>query len=162
MDYKRARYVFHPQYSVKQALLVDSKAEKTSGDATATLQTSQFSMIVRQVRQGQTIEVPGKLPPVVTVKGEDFLTTTIFVKYNYEESKAGKTLVGIRIAAVPNGLLQDRYNPIAGDGIWLAGRNAPTLGEEFRVRLSFAALKKKARWRVQLIPLAKGSYAWDE
>jgi hypothetical protein len=28
MDYKRARYVFHPTYAVRQALLVDSKAEK--------------------------------------------------------------------------------------------------------------------------------------
>ncbi|MGC2768984.1 MAG: SfiI family type II restriction endonuclease, partial [Candidatus Acidiferrum sp.] len=26
IDYKRARYVFHPEYAVRQALLVDSKA----------------------------------------------------------------------------------------------------------------------------------------
>jgi hypothetical protein len=42
MDYKRARFVFHPEYAVRQALLVDSKAEE--GDiATATLQTAQTS-----------------------------------------------------------------------------------------------------------------------
>ena len=28
VDYKRARYVFHPDYAVRQALFVDSKAEK--------------------------------------------------------------------------------------------------------------------------------------
>jgi Type II restriction enzyme SfiI len=46
VDYKRARYLFHPDYAVKQALFVDSKVEKVGGKAT--LQTSQFSMIVRQ------------------------------------------------------------------------------------------------------------------
>jgi hypothetical protein len=61
MDYKRARYVFHPEYAIKQALFVDSKAEKTSGQGTATLQTSQFSMTVRQVRSGKDVDVTGKL-----------------------------------------------------------------------------------------------------
>jgi hypothetical protein len=28
IDYKKARYFFHPQYAIKQALFVDSKAEK--------------------------------------------------------------------------------------------------------------------------------------
>src|SRR5436309_16071605 len=42
IDYKRARYVFHPEYAVRQALFVDSKAEKESG--TATLQTAQTSL----------------------------------------------------------------------------------------------------------------------
>ncbi len=27
IDYKRARYVFHPEYSIRQALFIDSKAE---------------------------------------------------------------------------------------------------------------------------------------
>ena len=49
VDYKRARYLFHPEYAIKQALFIDSKAEKVSGQGTATLQTSQFSMIVRQI-----------------------------------------------------------------------------------------------------------------
>ncbi|MCX6374594.1 MAG: SfiI family type II restriction endonuclease, partial [Armatimonadetes bacterium] len=53
IDYNRARYLFHPEYAVKQALFVDSKAEKKSGQGTATLQTSQFSMVVRQIRMDQ-------------------------------------------------------------------------------------------------------------
>ena len=59
----------------------------------------------------------------------------------------------IIVACIPNGILQDRYNPSATDGIWLAGRNAPTLGEDFRVRLSYKLLRSKAAWRVQEIPL---------
>lgn len=47
MDYKRACYLFHPNYAIKQALFVDSKAEKIEGRNTATLQTSQLSMVVR-------------------------------------------------------------------------------------------------------------------
>ena len=41
IDYKQARYVFHPEYTVKQALFVDSKAEKINGVQTATIQISQ-------------------------------------------------------------------------------------------------------------------------
>src|SRR3972149_5568291 len=52
VDYKRARYLFHPEYAIKQALFVDSKAEKVSGAGTATLQISQLSMTVRQIRSG--------------------------------------------------------------------------------------------------------------
>ena len=57
----------------------------------------------------------------------------------------------VTIAAIPNGMLQEKYNPTTEDNIWLAGRNAPSLGEDFRVRLSFAKLKAKAGWRVQVV-----------
>jgi hypothetical protein len=58
-------------------------------------------------------------------------------------------------------MLQDRYNPNPKDSIWIAGRNAPTLGEEFRVRLSFHRLKEKANWRVQSIPMIPNEFSWD-
>ena len=74
IDYKRARYLFHPDFAIKQALFVDSKAEKTSGRATATLQTSQISLIVKQIRANKNIEVAGKLPCVID---NTFITTTI-------------------------------------------------------------------------------------
>jgi hypothetical protein len=67
VDYKRARYIILPEEIIRQALFVDSKAEK----------------------EGRTA--------------------------------------------------------------WLAGRNAPSLGEDFRVRLAFSELKKRSRWRVQHI-----------
>jgi hypothetical protein len=161
IDYKRACYLFHPDYALKQALFVDSKAEKVSGQGTATLQTSQLSMIVRQIRFGGDMEVPGKLPTIVNLKGESYLTTTLFVKYNYQEQDSWNMLKSITVAAVPNGMLQERYNPNTQDTIWIAGRNAPTLGEEFRVRLSFHRLKVKANWRVQKIPIPPDEFSWN-
>lgn len=105
VDYKRACYLFHPDYALKQALFVDSKAEKVSGQGTATLQTSQLSMVVRQVRFGGDVEVSGKLPAILSLKGESYLTTTLFVKYNYEEQNSINLLRSITVAAVPNGML---------------------------------------------------------
>lgn len=52
--------------------------------------------------------------------------------------------------------------PTVFDTIWLAGRNAPTRGEEFRVRLDLRRLKAKANWRVQLIPITTGEFRWEE
>jgi hypothetical protein len=161
VDYKRACYLFHPDYAIKQALFVDSKAEKVSGQGTATLQTSQFSMVVRQVRFRREVEVSGKLPTIINLKGVSYLTTTLFVKYNYEEQGGANILHSITVAAVPNGMLQEKYNPNAQDTIWIAGRNAPTLGEEFRVRLSFHRLKEKAKWRVQTISLLPDEFHWE-
>lgn len=163
IDYKRARYVFHPEYAIKQALFVDSKAEKVTGQNTATLQTSQISMIVRQVRTNKAIEIFGRLPQIIEIRDQRYLTTTIFVKYNYFEQQPGQNkLETITVAALPNGMLQDRYNPTATNTIWLAGRDAPTLGEPFRVRLSFPRLKKKASWRVQNIPVSPQDFQWSE
>jgi hypothetical protein len=162
VDYKRACYLFHPDYAIKQALFVDSKAEKESGRGTATLQISQISMTVRQIRFGREIDERGRLPTVVDLKGSTYLTTTIFVKYNYLEHGGVKDLVDLTVAALPNGMLQDRYNPTAADSIWIAGRNAPTLGEEFRVRLSLSRLKAKSPWRVQYIPMAPTEFAWSD
>lgn len=162
IDYKRACYVFHPDYAIKQALFVDSKAEKTGGQGTATLQTTQLSMTVRQVRSGEEVEVAGKLPTVLILKEESYLTTTIFVKYSYSTAGASNVLKSITVAAVPNGMLQNRYNPASDDTIWVAGRNAPSLGEVFRVRLSFSRLKSKAPWRVQKIPMAPAVFRWSQ
>lgn len=160
IDYKRARYLFHPDYAIRQALFVDSKAEKVNGQGTATLQTSQFSMTVRQVRAENIVEVEGALPKILTLRNTSYITSTIFVKYNYDEADGRNALQSITVAAVPNGLLQMRYNPSAQDTIWLAGRNAPSLGEAFRVRLSFNRLRQKAAWRVQTIPLPPADFTW--
>jgi len=147
MDYKKAQYFFHPDYAVRQALFVDSKAEQ--GALVARLQTSQTSMRIRQIRARRAVDVPGTLPTVITVDGVRFITTTVFVKYDYRGTLAGNQLRLVRLACLPNGMLQDRYNPTAQDSIWLAGPNAPARGEEFRTRLSFNRLKQKATWRVQ-------------
>ncbi len=161
MDYKRARYLFEPDYAIRQVLLVDSKAEKT-GDV-ARVQTSQTSMRIRHIRRGQALDVPGTIPRVAVLNGTPFLTTTIFVKYVYGEVETGNVLRSIVVACCPNGFLQDRYNPTATDTIWRAGPNAPTRGEPFRSRLSFTRLKAKRSWRVQRISVDPAApFAWDD
>lgn len=163
IDYKRARYFFHPEFALRQALFVDSKAEKISGQGTATLQTSQLSMTVKQIRSGSEVRVEGKLPQVIQVNDHKFLTTTIFVKYNYDvNDKDDNILKRITIASLPNGMLQDKYNPTVEDTIFIAGRNSPSRGEDFRVRLSFSRLKKKSKWRVQKIDIPTTELSWVE
>ncbi|RKH77440.1 type II restriction endonuclease, partial [Corallococcus praedator] len=85
VDYKRAKYLFLPDFAVRQALFVDSKAEETSGQGTATLQITQLSMRVRQTRAGIVYDEQGRLPTIIDIGSNSFLTTTNFVKYNYTE-----------------------------------------------------------------------------
>ncbi|MCI0587408.1 MAG: SfiI family type II restriction endonuclease [Planctomycetes bacterium] len=160
IDYKRARFVIDPEFVVRQALLVDSKAEKVEGSRTATLQTAQTSLQIRLMRKGTPMTEEGKLPKILRTSKGAYLTTTVFVKYNYRTLEARNELISTTIAALPNGMLQDRYNPTALDTIWLVGRDAPTLGEAFRVRLSFEKLKRRTRWRVQEIPPPAALFTW--
>lgn len=159
IDYKRARYVFNKDYAVRQSMFIDSKAEKAGG--TATIQTSQTSMRIRHVRTKKDVDVAGTLPTTLQLKDGPSLTTTIFVKFHYDNDGGKNRLIEIIISGIPNGMLQDRYNPTAKETIWQAGRNAPSRGEEFRVRLSFNKLKAKTKWRVQRIPMT-GTFVWDE
>lgn len=150
MDYKKARYIFHPDYALRQALFVDTKTEQERGSLT--LQLSQTSLEVRF--QGERHR--GELPPIIRFDpAEWYLTTTIFVKYVYTGRRLeGRfTLEEIIVVVLPNGLLQDIYNPSDEDHIWRKGRHAPTRGEAFRIRVSLQRLRKKAPWRVQVIPL---------
>jgi len=162
MDYKRARYVFHPDYAIRQALFVDSKAEDGALNV-ARIQIAQTSMRVRQLRDGKALDIPGMMPTVIPAGGEFLLTTTVFVKYHYQTIAAEKSrLTSITVAALPNGMLQDIYNPDEFHSIWVVGPDAPTLGEKFRTRLSFPRLSALAAWRVQRIPLAPDEFAWAE
>ena len=165
IDYKRATYIFHPEYSVRQALFVDSKAEKVAGAGTVTIQTGQTSLRIRQVRRGEPIDIQGTLPQLLQIQDVDYLVTTVFVKYNYQESadKSEKRLESISISSLPNGMLQELYNPTPQQTFWLAGRNAPSRGEAFRVRVSLTRLKQIANWRVQTIVLVpEVRFSWDE
>ncbi len=165
IDYKRARYVFHPEYSIRQALFVDSKSEKLGGAGTITIQTGQTSMRVRQIRQGIPTDVEGGLPQILSIQNENYLVTTVFVKYSYRDLEEGsrKSLENIAITCLPNGMLQDKYNPSHERTFWRAGRNAPSRAETFRVRISLAALKLAAGWRVQTVELDPNTpFTWDE
>jgi len=165
MDYKKAIYVFQPEFAIRQALLIDSKAETIAGARTATIQTSQTSMRIRQIRAGRELDETGELPVVIEKDDETYITTTLFAKYNYDvdPNSNERILHTIIIACLPNGLLQEIYNPDATHDIWLAGRNAYSRGEAFRVRISFKKLKEKANWRVQTMYMfPEESFAWDE
>lgn len=164
IDYKRARYVFEPEYAVRQALFVDSKAEDIVGHKTATIQTAQTSMRIKQIRAGAVMDVEGRLPKVLenTSKGR-YLTTTIFVKYNYRQAgEEDQQLLNVTAIALPNGMLQEKYNPTPENSFWRAGRNAPTLGEDFRVRIGISALQSRCAWRIQKIPIPPTDFIWAE
>lgn len=148
VDYKKAIYVFTPQVQ-PVALMVDAKAEKEKGSIT--LQMSQTSMMVRFMHRNHgPVEEPGQLKTTIKRDGRRLHVVTIFVKYFYADEKE-RRLDRIILACVPNGRLQDRYNPSPKDTIWRAGRHSPKRGEDFRVRLAYPLLKKKAEWRVREI-----------
>ena len=147
VDYKKARYVILPNQTVRQALFIDSKAEKEN--RTATIQMSQTSMCVRQNRSGVDVDEKGFLPEISEYGGKSYLTTTCLIHFKYYDNEDIHHLREVTIAAIPNGKLQATYNPTVDDGFWLAGRNAPKLGEDFRVRVGLSKLKDKASWRVQ-------------
>lgn len=108
-------------------------------------------MRVRQERAGDKIDAKGTLPEISEYGSENYLTTTSLIHFRYHDEEGIHYLREVTIVAVPSGRLQERYNPTFDDGIWNAGRNAPTLGEDFRVRVSFNKLKAKAYWRVQTL-----------
>lgn len=163
IDYKRAVYYFDPDYWIRQALFVDSKAEK-GPPTTATIQISQTSLRVRMMVRGAAVDEPGGLETVLTIGSEHYLVTTIFVKYHYEVDTSGNNeLRNIYIICLPNGMLQSAYNPDVNNTIWNVGRNAPTRGEDFRVRIAFKRLKALAPWRVQVIRMLPTiSFTWND
>jgi hypothetical protein len=155
VDYKLAAYQFLPDFAVRQALFVDSKAEKNALNVMR-IQVTQTSLEIRQERAGQVMAVAGRISPVWMADEGDYLTTTAFVKYHYGVEGVALSLREVTVVGLPSGFLQDRYNPTAADGIWNAGPDAPTLGEKFRTRVNFTKLRNKARWRVQKMRPAQG------
>ena len=152
VDVKKAIYVFLPE-AQPVALMLDAKAEKPNGNRTATIQMSQTSMTVKMRRGGADMAEPGGLEQEIRRGDRTFQVVTIIAKYVYEKTNESQRLDRIIVACIPNGRLQERYNPNTQDTIWLAGRDAPTLGEDFRVRLSYQRLREKAVWRVEEIAL---------
>ena len=148
VDVKKAIYVFLPE-AQPVALMLDAKAEKPNGNRTATIQMSQTSMTVKMLGSGVEVAEPGGLEQEIHRGDRTFQVVTIIVRYVYEAMGDSQRLSRIIVACIPNGRLQEQYNPTAQDTIWLAGRDAPTLGEDFRVRLSCQRLKEKAAWRVE-------------
>ena len=135
---------------------VGRQSGKVNGNRTATIQMSQTSMTVKMKRSGRIINERGKLEPEIRRGDRVFYVVTVIAKFLYQETVAGnRNLESIIIACIPNGKLQNIYNPTPDDTIWRAGRDAPTLGEDFRVRLSYGLLAEKAHWRVREIDLSR-------
>ena len=150
VDVKKAIYVFLPE-AHPVALMLDAKAERHNGDSSATIQMSQTSMRVRMYRKQQPLDESGLLETTVRRGDRALWVVTIIAKFAYTEIDAERRLNRIIVACIPNGRLQERYNPSADDTIWRVGRDAPTLGEDFRVRISYSRLSGKAAWRVREI-----------
>lgn len=158
VDFKKAIYVFLPA-AMPVALMLDAKAEKPNGNRTATIQMSQTSMRVRMRHGDAFIDEAGLLDQTILRGGKELQVVTVVAKYVYAEHGDSHRLQRIIVAGIPNGRLQQRYNPSADDTIWLVGRNAPTRGEDFRVRLSYPRLSSKVAWRVREIPIDEESGA---
>ncbi|MBQ6132240.1 MAG: BglI family type II restriction endonuclease [Selenomonadaceae bacterium] len=149
IDYKKAIWLFFPDREQAVALFVDSKAEKPEGAGTATIQLTQTSLEVRMIRNGQAVNEQGLLPTKISSPVGDLQVITIFVKYVYIALEHhGYDLKNIIVFCIPSGELQAEYNPNEYKGFWRAGRNAPSRGEEFRVRVKLSELKEFADWRV--------------
>lgn len=150
IDYKKAIWLFFPDGEKAVALFVDSKAEKPEGSGTATIQMTQTSMEVRMIRSGSVVCEKGQLPTTIQTEQGEMQVVTIFVKYVYADRHVanGYDLQKIIVFCLPSGGLQNSYNPNETTGFWRAGRNAPSRGEDFRVRVSLKDLKNAAEWRV--------------
>lgn len=76
-DYKLATYQFLPELAVRQALFVDSKAEKNALN-NARIQATQTSLEVRQYLRENAIRAQGRIPTISGTEPDAFLTTTVF------------------------------------------------------------------------------------
>lgn len=161
VDYRRARYAILPDLIVRQALFVDSKAEKSGG--AGRIQINQSSIRVKFKRpDGTVVDVPGGLDPIIKLAdGTTYLTATVFVHYHYETPAHGRSLKQIKVIALPNGRLESAYVQSPLQTIWNVGPDSPARGEAQRARIGFTKLKAKANWRVQVIdPAPKGAVAF--
>lgn len=66
--------VWSPPYFVGK----NYESQLTYTDWTNLLKT----VLVLHFRAREPVEIPGKLPKIVEIKGNKFITTTVFVKYN--------------------------------------------------------------------------------
>ena len=123
-------------------------------------------MRIRQIRQRLPVDIPGDLDTIATVRGAEYLTTTIYVKYNYSENAANNPpnrLESIRSYACPTAFCKIVTTPQLTIQFGWPGAMPPSRGEAFRVRISLAALKEKANWRVQTVAANPAQpFTWDE
>ncbi len=159
VDYRKARYVILPDLQIRQALFVESKAEKEQ--TSARLQMSETSLTVNQIKAGSTIAVQGQIPSISRYQAVPYLSTTLVAHFHYEDQGSTHVLKALVLAALPNGKLQHIYNPDAQHTIWRAGPHSDARGETFRVRLAFSLLENITPWRVQRVTYDAGTKQID-
>ena len=82
------------------------------------------------------------------------ITSVITAHYSYEGKANGQTgnlLRRIIVAAVPNGLLKERYSPNRQRTVFGVGKHSSGRGEEPRARIYYSRFRQFALWRVQEI-----------
>lgn len=148
---KKAIYAFLPTKAIPVALMLDAKADKSNGNTTAPIQIEQTSMRVRLSNSDREQDEQGKSQTIIKGKLNEYQTVTIIAQFCYSEKDDKRSLDEIIVRCIPNGELQEIYNPDATDTIWLVGDDAPSLGDEFQVKLSYKKLNPKTNWRVAKI-----------
>ena len=148
VDFKKALYAFVPE-PCPVALMLDAKAEnsrdRTGERESVAIQLSQTSMtVMRRNRSGSSdISEQGELEQYINCENLKLLVVTIVAKYIHAMAGNERALLNIDVACIPNGILQEKYNPTPCDTIWLAGKASSN------VRLSYRRLRDKAPWRVR-------------
>ena len=140
VDYKKAIYVFVPE-ARPVALMLDAKAEK--GNGSATIQMSQTSMTVRYESRGNIVEEQGRLLQEIQRDGRKLHVVSIIAKYVYEDAENRRTLNRIIVACIPNGKLQDSYNPTASDTIWRARKARAYFGRRLSGAVVLQQIERK-------------------
>jgi Type II restriction enzyme SfiI len=161
IDFKQARWLPMSFGLVPQALIVDSKAKRAYENARLDLQMSQVSMDVLLESKKEPLQPLLRTAMELRFEGglvKKAITTVITAHYSYDIKPAG--LVGDRlqriiVAAVPNGLLKERYSPSRQRTIFGVGKQSSSRGEDPRVRIYYATLRSFAAWRVQEIVFAE-------
>jgi hypothetical protein len=160
IDYKRVRWLPTPFGLLPQALLVDAKASTENNRSS--LQRSQLPMDAdfRAKMGGSEVEIhlaagfDPHLPVAADAAGElAAVTTTALIHFHHRAlSKEGprfRELLSIFIMLVPHARLKPKYNPSAANTFFGRGKDAPTLGEDPRIRIYFSRLRQACPWRLQ-------------
>lgn len=155
IDYKQARWLPMPFGLVPQALMVDSKAKRAYENARLDLQMSQVSMDVFLGSKEAPLQPLLKTAMDLRFEGgivKKAITSVVTAHYSYDIKPAGQVgnrLQRVIVAAVPNGLLKERYSPSRERTVFGVGKQSSGRGEDPRVRIYYSMLRSFAAWRVQ-------------
>jgi hypothetical protein len=157
IDFKQARWLPMPFGLVPQALMVDSKAKRAYENARLDLQMSQVSMDVLLESKKEPLQPLLKMAMDLRFEGglvRKAITSVITAHYSYDikpVGQVGNRLQKIIVAAVPNGLLKERYSSSRERTVFGVGKQSSGRGEGPRVRIYYSTLRSFAVWRMQEI-----------